>query len=137
YYLTQSAVDEIKKSKGNIVNVRSVTGTRPYGNLLEYCASKAAVTMMTQTMALELAEFGVRVNAVEPGVVRSELHTATETIADYPAFLQRSKDTHPLGRHGEPADIANVIAFLASEEASWATGECFKVDGGRHMTSLR
>lgn len=137
FYLTKAAVSEIKKTKGCVVNVSSVTGTRPYGNLLAYCASKAAVSMMTQTMALEFAEFGVRVNAVEPGVVRSELHTATDTVQDYPAFLKRSQETHPLGRHGEPEDIANVIAFLASDDASWATGECFKIDGGRHMTSLR
>lgn len=137
YNLTHAAVGELIKSKGAIVNVSSVTGTRPYGNLLAYCASKAAVSMMTQTMALELAPQGVRVNAVEPGVVRSELHRITNAVPDYDAFLERSGQTHPLGRHGNPEDIAAAIAFLASDKADWITGECMKVDGGRHMTSLR
>ncbi|MBZ0136568.1 MAG: glucose 1-dehydrogenase [Planctomycetes bacterium] len=137
FYLTNAAISELIKSRGSIVNVSSVCGTRPYANLLAYCASKAAVTMMTQTMALELAPLGVRVNAVEPGVVRSELHTASGTVPDYDAFLARAKDTHPLGRYGMPADIAGAIAFLASPDAGWITGECMKTDGGRHMTSLR
>lgn len=137
YYLARAAIDELVKTKGSIVNVSSVCGTRPYGNLLAYCASKAAVTMMTQTMALELAEKGVRVNAVEPGVVRSELHTAAGVVEDYDSFLNRAKETHPIGRYGTPEDVAAAIAWLASEESAWVTGECMAVDGGRHMTSLR
>jgi NAD(P)-dependent dehydrogenase (short-subunit alcohol dehydrogenase family) len=137
YHLTHAAVPALIKTKGSIVNVGSVCGTRPYANLLAYCASKAAVNMMTQTMALELAVHGVRVNAVEPGVVRSELHTASGTVPDYDAFLARARETHPLGRHGTPEDIAGAIAFLAAPEAGWVTGECLKIDGGRHMTSLR
>ncbi|MCC6575351.1 MAG: glucose 1-dehydrogenase [Planctomycetes bacterium] len=136
-YLSQATTPELVKTSGNIVNLSSVTGTRPYANLIAYCASKAAVTMMTQCMALDLAPQGVRVNAVEPGVVRSELHRVTNAVPDYAAFLERSKTTHPLGRHGEPADVAGAIAFLASSDASWITGECMKVDGGRFMTSLR
>ncbi|MGE0433163.1 MAG: SDR family NAD(P)-dependent oxidoreductase [Planctomycetota bacterium] len=121
----------------SIVNVASVTGTRPYANLLGYCATKAAVVMMTECMALDLAPNGVRVNGVNPGVVRSELHTITNTVADYPAFLERAKATHPIGRAGEPEDIAWAIAFLASREAAWITGHSMAVDGGRDCTSAR
>ncbi len=137
FLLTQAAGPELIKHKGSIVNISSVCGTRPYANLLAYCGSKAAVSMMTQTMALELAPQGVRVNAVEPGVVRSELHKVSGAVPDYDAFLNRARETHPLGRHGEPADVAAAIVFLASQEAGWITGECMKVDGGRFMTSLR
>ena len=121
----------------SIVNVASVTGTRPYANLLAYCGTKAAVVMMTECMALDLAPHGVRVNGVNPGVVRSELHTATNTVPDYPAFLEKSKETHPIGRAGEPEDVAWSIAFLASREAAWITGHCMAVDGGRDCTSAR
>lgn len=137
YHLAHAAIDELVKARGNIINISSVCGTRPYANLLAYCASKAAATMMTQTMALELAEKGVRVNAVEPGVVVSELHTASGLVPDYDAFLARAAATHPIGRHGTPEDIAAAIAYLASDEAGWVTGECMAIDGGRHMTSLR
>jgi NAD(P)-dependent dehydrogenase (short-subunit alcohol dehydrogenase family) len=137
YNLSQAAVEALKKSKGNIVNISSVVGTRPWGTLLAYAASKAAVSMMTRCMALELAPFGVRVNAVEPGVVRSELHRVSNAVPDYDAFLERSKQTHPLGRPGEPEDVAAAIAFLAAPEAGWMTGECMRIDGGRHLTSLR
>jgi NAD(P)-dependent dehydrogenase (short-subunit alcohol dehydrogenase family) len=137
YYLSRAAAEELQKTKGSIVNVSSVCGTRPYGNLLAYCASKSAVSMMTECMALELAPHGVRVNAVEPGVVRSELHTASGAVPDYDEFLERAQNTHPLGRHGEPEDVAAAVAFLAAPEAGWITGERMKVDGGRQMTSLR
>lgn len=137
YYLSHASISELIKTKGSIINVSSVCGARPYSNLLAYCASKAAVSMMTQTIALELADKRVRVNAVEPGVVRSELHTASGAIDDYDAFLERSNETHPIGRYGLPEDVAAAIAFLASDEAAWITGECMSTDGGRHMTSLR
>ena len=90
YNLTHAAVGELVKTRGAIVNVSSVTGTRPYGNLLAYCASKAAVSMMTQTMALELAPQGVRVNAVEPGVVRSELRTRHTRCGSKPTRKTRT-----------------------------------------------
>ena len=120
-----------------IVNISSVTGTRPYAGLLPYCATKAAVRMMTACSSLDFAPHGVRVNALEPGVVRSELHTVGGAVADYDAFLARSKETHPIGRHGEPEDVAWATAFLLSREASWITGASLPIDGGRANTSLR
>ena len=93
--------------------------------------------MFTKCLALELAPHGVRVNAINPGVVRTNLHTATGTVPDYDAFLDRSKETHPLGFVGQPEDAAELIAFLVSDRARWITGGLFALDGGRELTSLR
>lgn len=142
YDLTHKAVPQLVASSKSgrdacIVNVSSVASLRAYANLLSYCVSKAALDMMTQVAALELAPHGVRVNAVNPGVVVSELHTVSGSVADYPAFLERAKATHPLGRPGTPEDVAALIAFLASDDASWITGALHSIDGGRALTSLR
>jgi NAD(P)-dependent dehydrogenase (short-subunit alcohol dehydrogenase family) len=93
--------------------------------------------MMTQCLALELAPHGVRVNAINPGVVVTELHKVSGAVPDYPAFLERSKSTHPLGRVGSPDDIASLAVFLAGDEASWITGGIHAIDGGRQLLSAR
>jgi NAD(P)-dependent dehydrogenase (short-subunit alcohol dehydrogenase family) len=80
----------------------------------------------------------VRVNAVNPGVVVTELHRQAGLNEEaYSAFLERSKTTHPMGRVGQPQDLAALITFLASEEASWITGATVNIDGGRHLTCAR
>jgi NAD(P)-dependent dehydrogenase (short-subunit alcohol dehydrogenase family) len=138
FFMTRAAIPELKGKPGaNVVNVSSVTGQRPYANLAAYCVAKAGVDMLTQCLALELAPFGVRVNAINPGVVVTNLHKATSTVPDYPAFLERSKQTHPLGFVGEPKDAAELIAFLVSDRARWITGGLHALDGGRALTSLR
>jgi NAD(P)-dependent dehydrogenase (short-subunit alcohol dehydrogenase family) len=119
------------------VSLSSVAGPRPYAGILPYCVSKAALDQLTRCVALELAPQGVRVNAVCPGVVVTELHTVTGAIADYPAFLERSKGTHPLGRVGQPEEVARLILFLLSEEAGWITGATVSIDGGRALASAR
>ena len=124
-------------TRGSIINMSSVAGLRPYANLLAYCVSKSAINTLTQCLALELAPQGVRVNAINPGVVVSELHVTGNAVSDYPAFLERARSTHPLGRPGEPAEIAALAAFLVSDEAGWITGGLHIVDGGRTLTSLR
>lgn len=138
YDLTRRAAPSIVQGRGgSIVNLSSIAGLRPYPTILSYCVSKAALDMLTQCLALELAPRGVRVNAICPGVVVSELHTATGAVADYAAFLERAKSTHPLGRPGQPEEIAALAAFLVSDEAGWITGGLHTIDGGRTLTSFR
>jgi NAD(P)-dependent dehydrogenase (short-subunit alcohol dehydrogenase family) len=122
----------------SVVNVSSVTGLRAFPGVLAYCVSKAGVDQLTRCAALELAAQGVRVNAVNPGVVVTNLHRRSGVNEEhYAAFLERSKQTHPLGRAGEPEEIADLIAFLASDHAGWITGETISIDGGRHLTCAR
>ena len=121
----------------SVVNLSSVTGSRPFAQVTAYCMAKAAVDMYTKCLALELASDQVRVNAIAPGVVVTNLHTVTNAVADYDAFLERSKETHPLGRVGEVDDIASIALFLASDLSSWMTGAIVPVDGGRACLSAR
>lgn len=137
YLMTRAAAAALIASRGSIVNVSSVAGLRPYASVAPYCVSKAGVDMLTQCTALEFAPHGVRVNAVNPGVVRTELHTVTNAVPEYEAFLERSKTTHPLGRWGEPEEVAALVAFLMSDEAGWITGGTFSIDGGRALASAR
>lgn len=138
FYLMQIAVPHLEKTRGNIVNVSSVTGSRAFPNVLAYCVSKAGVDQLTRCAALELAPKGIRVNAVNPGVVVSNLHRRGGMDEEaYANFLERSKTTHPLGRVGEPLDIAEAILYLASDKSGWVTGVTLNVDGGRHLTCAR
>src|SRR5262252_6638930 len=138
FQLMQLALPSIIERKGNIVNVSSVTGLRAFPNVLAYCVSKAAVDQLTRCAALELAPKGVRVNAVNPGVVRTNLHLNSGMNEDaYAAFVERSKTTHPIGRIGEANEIADLILFLASSKAGWITGGTYSIDGGRAQTCAR
>jgi NAD(P)-dependent dehydrogenase (short-subunit alcohol dehydrogenase family) len=138
FRLMRAATAPLIASGGSIVNVSSVNGLRSFPGLVAYCVSKAAVDHLTRCAALELASKGVRVNAVNPGVTVSNLHRRGGMSEEsYEAFLTRSKETHPLGRPGQPDDIADVIFFLASDGAKWMTGETIPVDGGRHLTCAR
>ena len=135
--MTRAAAKALIASRGAIVNISSVASFRPYAGLAAYCVSKAAVDMFTRCAALDFAPHGVRVNAVNPGVVVTELHTVTQAVADYPAFLERSKGTHPLGRVGQPEEVAALVLFLLSEESGWITGDTVSIDGGRGLLSAR
>jgi len=137
YLVTRAATPELIKRKGGIVSISSVAGLRPYPGLSAYCVSKAGVDMLTRCVALDLAPHGVRVNAVNPGVVVTELHTVTQAIPDYAGFLERSKGTHPIGRVGSAEEIAALVLFLLSDEAGWITGTCCSIDGGRALASAR
>ena len=138
FALMRAAAPHLRESRGCVVNVSSVTGLRAFPGVLAYCVSKAAVDQLTRCAALELAPSGVRVNAVNPGVVVTDLHRrgGMEEGA-YEAFLEHSRSTHPLGRVGAPEDIAEAIVYLASEGAGWVTGVTLSLDGGRHLTCAR
>lgn len=138
FRLMRAVVPHVTAAGASIVNVSSVTGIRAFPNVLAYCVSKAAVDQLTRCAALELAPRGVRVNAVNPGVVVTNLHRRGGMSEEhYAAFLGRARETHPLGRPGEAREIADLIYFLASDAASWITGETISIDGGRHLTCAR
>jgi NAD(P)-dependent dehydrogenase (short-subunit alcohol dehydrogenase family) len=138
FRLMRAATQALVTAKGSVVNVSSVTGLRAFPGVLAYCVSKAAVDQWTRCAALELASSGVRVNAVNPGVVISNLHRrGGMNDENYAAFLERSRGTHPLGRPGQAEEIAELCFFLASPEATWITGETISIDGGRHLTCAR
>jgi NAD(P)-dependent dehydrogenase (short-subunit alcohol dehydrogenase family) len=138
YRLMQASLPSLIARKGNIVNVSSVTGLRAFPGVLAYCVSKAALDQLTRCAALELASKGVRVNAVNPGVVVTEIHKRGGMNDEaYTAFLEHSKQTHPLGRVGQAGEIASLVVFLASDKASWITGATYSIDGGRAQTCAR
>jgi len=138
FFLMQRALPSLIERRGNVVNVSSVTGLRSFPGVLAYCVSKAALDQLTRCSALELASKGVRVNAVNPGVVITEIHKRGGMNDDaYAAFLEHSKTTHPLGRVGRPEEIADLILFLASDRAGWITGATYSIDGGRAQTCAR
>ncbi|MBA2493470.1 MAG: glucose 1-dehydrogenase [Acidobacteria bacterium] len=138
FNIMQKSVPQLEKTKGNIVNVSSVAGLRAFPNVLAYCVSKAAIDQLTRCSALELAPKGIRVNAVNPGVVVTNLHKRGGMEEEkYKDFLENSKKTHPVGRVGEPWEIAELIYYLASEKAAWITGATYEIDGGRAQTCAR
>lgn len=138
FYLCQRSLPMLEATRGNIVNVSSVTGTRAFPGVLAYCVSKAGVDQLTRCLALELANRGVRVNAVNPGVVETNLHKrGGMSVEDYAKFIENAAKTHPIGRAGRPDEIAELIYFLASDKAGWITGVTYAIDGGRAETCAR
>eukprot|EP00088_Acartia_fossae_P005909 TRINITY_DN12677_c0_g1_i1.p1 TRINITY_DN12677_c0_g1~~TRINITY_DN12677_c0_g1_i1.p1 ORF type:complete len:258 (-),score=47.52 TRINITY_DN12677_c0_g1_i1:77-850(-) len=138
FILTQQVIPHLIKSKGNLVHVSSVTGLRAFPGVLAYNMSKAALDQLTRTVALEVADKGVRVNAVNPGVIVTEVHKrAGMNDADYEKFLEHSKTTHAMGRVGTVQEVAATIGFLASPEASFITGQTLAIDGGRSIMCPR
>jgi NAD(P)-dependent dehydrogenase (short-subunit alcohol dehydrogenase family) len=138
FNLMRLGVPHLAARRGNVVNVSSVTGLRAFPNVLAYCVSKAGVDQLTRCAALELAPRGVRVNAVNPGVVVTDVHRrGGMSDENYGKFLEHSKTTHPLGRVGDAREVAELILFLASERASWITGATYSIDGGRAQTCAR
>ncbi|MFI6152842.1 SDR family NAD(P)-dependent oxidoreductase [Kitasatospora sp. NPDC051170] len=117
----------LERGAGSIVTMASTAGRLPGGSSAAYAAAKAGVLMFTRHLALEVAGRGVRVNAIAPGAVRTEI-TAERMPPEVQAAVAAA---HPLGRLGEPEDIAEATLFLASEASSWITGQTLDVSGGR------
>ena len=132
-----------KPSSASIINVSSVNGLQSFAGCASYCASKAAVDQLTRCAAVDLASDGIRCNAVNPGVIVTELQKRGGLDEQqYAAFLERSIDTtHPIaasrGKCGEPEEVGNLIAFLASDKAGFITGDCIAIDGGRQCLGAR
>ena len=122
----------IERGSGSIINISSIRGFSPRPRRLAYCAAKAAVLSMTQVMAAEWGAFGIRVNALAPGQMRTAMwdDDVARGLLDERHYL----DVIPLGRIGDPTDVAQACAFLASDEAAYISGACLTVDGG--LTSV-
>jgi NAD(P)-dependent dehydrogenase (short-subunit alcohol dehydrogenase family) len=132
YFMAKFAVPALRKAgAGAIINVSSDAGTN--GNLLcsTYCASKGAVNTFTKALALELAPYSIRVNAVCPGDIHTPLlDEQLKDSGNVENDLKEMASIYPLGRIGKPEEVANVIAFLASDKASFVTGALWAIDGG-------
>jgi NAD(P)-dependent dehydrogenase (short-subunit alcohol dehydrogenase family) len=123
---SQAVAPHLKGTKGSIVNIASISGLRASTLRIAYGTSKAAVIHLTRQQAVELGEWGVRVNCVAPGPVDTKLALAVHT----PAIRAAYHDAIPLNRYGTEAEIGEVIVFLCSERASYVTGQVVAVDGG-------
>jgi len=119
----QAALPHLVESRGNVVTISSVNGLAAFGNL-EYSAAKAGQIAMTMNYAARYGDLGVRFNVVAPGTIR------TPNWDNQLETLEKFKQLYPLGRVGEPEDIAAAVAFLASDDASWITGHTLPVEGG-------
>ncbi|OSQ43816.1 SDR family NAD(P)-dependent oxidoreductase [Thalassospira alkalitolerans] len=126
FLVSQAAIPALKQTKGAIVNIGSISGLRASTLRVAYGTSKAAVIHMTKQQAIELGDFGVRANCVCPGPVKTKLAMAVHSPEIISAYL----DAMPLGRYGSEREIAEVIAFLCSDNASYVTGQIIAADGG-------
>ena len=128
--MCQAYVQAVKHDSGSraIVNISSGAGILGVANRLPYVASKFGISGITRSMSPELGPFGIRVNAVAPGMTRTPF---TEYMMQDPAAVERIKAAHPIGRIGEPEEIAAVAVFLLTDDASFMTGAVVPVDGGQ------
>lgn len=128
----KEALPHLEKTRGNIVNVSSVSGLGGDWGLFSYNATKGAVSNITRALALDLGARGVRVNAVAPSLTRTDM---TAGLMDNPELLNKFKDRIPMQRPADPEEIADVIAFLAGHDARFVNGVVLPVDGGLHASN--
>lgn len=132
FLCTQAVAPELAKTKGAIVNIASISGLRASTLRVAYGTSKAAVIHLTKQFAAELGEVGIRVNCVAPGPVRTKLAMAVHA----PEIIAAYYDAIPLNRYGEAEEIAEAVVFLASDKASFISGQTLAVDGGFDATGV-
>ena len=132
FMCSQKSISHLKKTKGCIINIASISGLRASTLRVAYGTSKAAIIQLTKQQAAELGEYGIRVNCVAPGPVKTKLAMAVHTQDIIDAY----HDAIPLNRYGTEIEIANAIYFLASEKASYVTGQILAVDGGFEATGV-
>lgn len=130
--MIQQCLDDLKATRGAVVNFSSMLTQRPLANAAGYTATKGAVEGLTKALAAELAPHGVRVNVIRPSLVRSDIYIdAGMDPGDYDRMLDDLTGIFPLGRVGEPDDVAGMVRLLVSADSTWTTGTEFNIDGGR------
>jgi NAD(P)-dependent dehydrogenase (short-subunit alcohol dehydrogenase family) len=131
WLFSRAVLPYLRKSGGSIINMASVLGINGARNRAAYAASKGAVVLLTKCMAIDHGRENIRVNAICPSFVETELTAEVmRTSADPDSVRRERTSAHPIGRLGEPKDIAEMAVYLASDESSWVTGAAFPVDGG-------
>lgn len=137
FFTIQAALPYLILSKGSVVNFSSILASRPVNGLGPYSAAKAAVEMITKSVAMELAPKGIRVMCISPATIKTNFHTSagmSEESANI--YYNASCQTHPIGRVGVPEDISELVLFLTdSSKSGFMTGSVIHVDGGRMLTS--
>jgi glucose 1-dehydrogenase len=129
FFATQAFVQHLRDTKrtGKIINISSVHEELPFPNFTAYCASKGGMKMLTRNLAVELGSLGITINNVAPGAIETPINTK---LLNDPEKLGALLNNIPLGRLGQPQDVASLVAFLASDNAGYITGSTFFVDGG-------